>query len=234
SIPPPINAVNDPVKSEQEPDPKASELSSADQQTFVTVTTSLDGLAQDNNTPPSMAAREEQTSDSSADNSAAMHVAEDVSNDVFGTSTEHGRDADAKTPMGCWQRALLHVDGMVADYASMVVKVESVGQQASPNGTDAINWTAFFPLGADLAMRYCNELAHRRSIEAALQTVVSESIHLTLQMSSLPPRANAATPKPVAPIVNQPTLVRKYSEHPLVKSLIKSIDGDIVRVDIKP
>jgi hypothetical protein len=163
-----------------------------------------------------------------------MHVAEDASNDVFDTSTEQGRDADATTLMGCWQQALSHVDGMVADYASMVIKVESVVKQASLNGTDAINWTAFFPLGADLAMRHCNELAHRKSIEAALQTVVSQPIHLTLQMSSLPPKVNADTPKPVAPILNQPTLVRKYSEHPLVKSLIKSIDGDIVRVDIKP
>lgn len=227
-------AINNSLGSDQEPKAKAIELRSADLQNFATAVTSLDSLAQDNSMPPSTPSStvfsEEQPNELSVENSAATHLAKDASN----SSTEQGYDAVATTPMGSWKQALSHVDGMVADYASMVVKIESVGKQASPNGTDAINWTAFFPLGADLAMRHCNDLTHRKSIEAALQTVVSQPIHLTLQMSNLPPRVNAATPKPVAPIANQPTLVRKYSEHPLVKSLIKSIDGDIVRVDIKP
>ncbi len=250
-------AVDDSLGSEQMPEPNSNELSSADQQPFANAATSLDSLSEDNskamhvalNGPNGELTKPEPmvlatgfdfaaigpiATEASAYGSGEMSASSPQSNDVFDTSTEQGHDADATTPMSYWLQALSHVDGMVADYASMVVKVESVGKQASPKGTDAINWTAFFPLGADLAMRHCNELAHRKSIEAALQTVVSQPIHLTLQMSNLPPRVNAAMPKPAAPIVNQPTLVRKYSEHPLVKSLIKSIDGDIIRVDIKP
>jgi len=143
-------------------------------------------------------------------------------------------DSVPTTPLGCWEQALLHVDGMVADYASMVVKVECENKQSSRSGIETNHWTAFFPQGADLAMRHCNEPTHRKSIEAALQAIVSHPIHLAMQMSDLPPKVTASAPKPAAPIVNQPTLVRKYSEHPLVKSLLKSIDGDIVRVDIKP
>jgi len=155
-------------------------------------------------------------------------------NDASVVPASPERDSVPTTPLGCWEQALLHVDGMVADYASMVVKVECESKQSSRSGTEANHWTAFFPQGADLAMRHCNEPTHRKSIEAALQAIVSHPIHLMMQMSDLPPKVTASAPKPSAPIVNQQTLVRKYSEHPLVKSLLKSIDGDIVRVDIKP
>jgi DNA polymerase III subunit gamma/tau len=233
-------SLNVPVDTEQELESKTSDLSNADLQTSATVTTSLDSLAQDDSRPPVMGAHEDLGGEPAGgrlsedrlagDRPAAMHVSEGVT----ATSTDPASDTDETTPMGCWQQALLRVDGMVADYASMVVKVERVGNQASANGTDSIHWTAFFPLGADLAMRHCNEPAHRKSIEEALQSIISQPVRLTLQMSNLPPKVNTTVRKPAAPIVNQPTLVRKYSEHPLVKSLIKSIDGDIVRVDIKP
>lgn len=237
-------AVNVPVDTEQELESKTGDLSNADQQTSATVTTSLDSLAQDDSRPPVLGAHEDLGGEpaggrlsedrSAGDRPGAMHVSEDVTATSTEPASDTASDTDETTPMGCWQKALLRVDGMVADYASMVVKIERVGNQASPNDTDPIHWTAFFPLGADLAMRHCNEPAHRKSIEEALQSIVSQPVRLTLQMSNLPPKVNATVRKPAAPIVNQPTLVRKYSEHPLVKSLIKSIDGDIVRVDIKP
>jgi len=141
--------------------------------------------------------------------------------------------AEILSPLDYWEKALIEVDGMVSDYASMVVKIDC-SKVALPKTEDMVSqWTAFFPQGADLAMQHCNDSSNRKSIESALQAIVNQPIQLVLQMSNLPPKATSAIPKPVAPVVNQPTLVRKYSEHPLVKSLIKTLDGDIVRVDVK-
>jgi hypothetical protein len=157
---------------------------------------------------------------------------ESSEHDSVSASPPEVKAADT-SPLGSWEQALAHVDGMVADYASLVVKFECEYKPASQSVSEINLWTALFPRGAEMAMRHCNEPTNRKSLEAAMQKTVGHSIHLVMQMSDLPPKVTNSTPKPVAPVVNQPTLVRKYSEHPLVKSLLKSIDGDIVRVDIK-
>jgi DNA polymerase-3 subunit gamma/tau len=166
---------------------------------------------------------------SDADAAETSTHASDASDRIAGTEL----DASDFTPLSCWERALAQVDGMVADYASMVVKIDCSMKPTSHSGNTSNPWTAYFPQGADLAMQHCNEPTHRKSIEAALQKIVKQPIQLAMQMSNLPPKSTSSAPKPIAPVANQPTLVRKYSEHPLVKSLMKTIDGDIVRVDVK-
>ncbi len=106
----------------------------------------------------------------------------------------------------------------------MVVRVDVVS-----NG----DWNVLFPQGCDFALNVCNEEDNRKSIQDGLQRTLGRTIRFQLISSSLPPKAPIQSiAKASAPAAaTQPTLIRKYMEHPIVKSLLQSIDGEIVRVD---
>ncbi len=144
-------------------------------------------------------------------------------------STDLQREAEAKeahsfNPMEQWMRATQSIGGYVTDCASMAVRVE-----ISAVGT----WTILFPRGCDFACDVCSEAANRSAIEEALRRIAGRAIPLQLQTSNLAPREAALAPSRPA-TVSQPQLIRQYSEHPLVQSLMKAIDGEVVRVDLAP
>ena len=126
-------------------------------------------------------------------------------------------------PIDIWLRTIKSLDGYVADCASMVVRIDALA-----NGT----WNILFPVGSDFAMDVCSQAEHRKAIEATVHSAMNRPIVMSFQSSSLSPRPTAdATQQPIKAVVPQPHLIRKYAEHPMVKSLLKTIDGEIVRVD---
>ncbi len=127
-------------------------------------------------------------------------------------------------PIDAWRKSLLLLDGYAADCASMVVRVDV------QNGGV---WNILFPLGCDFAIDVCNEPANRLAIEQALHRTLGKSLKFQFVASTLPPpRPPAKTQPPSQPTAtSQSHLIRKYLEHPLVKSLLLSVEGEIVRVD---
>ncbi len=94
-------------------------------------------------------------------------------------------------------------------------------------------WNILFPQGCDFAIEVCNEPANRRAIEYALQSSIERPIQFQFVASNLPPPQppkNAGRPTQ-SPTASQANMIRKYLEHPLVKSLLQSIEGEIIRVD---
>ena len=128
-----------------------------------------------------------------------------------------------ESSLDIWMQSIRKLDGYVADCASMVVRIDS-----SANGV----WNVFFPQGCDFALDVCCESSHRIAIEQSVNIAVGRKVLLTFQSSTLPPRATALVAKqPPKDTVSQPHLIRKYAEHPTVKSMLKTLDGEIVRID---
>ncbi len=126
-------------------------------------------------------------------------------------------------PLDVWLKAVSEIEGYVADCASMVVRVD-----VSSNGL----WNVYFPQGCDFALDVCRESEHLAAIEQSIRSALGHSVTLQFQSSNLPPRRTALVDKQPKPAqVSQPHLIRKYAEHPMVKSLLKTIDGEIIRID---
>lgn len=145
-----------------------------------------------------------------------------ISNELYSNTSEPSANTSDQ-PLDIWLRTIKGLDGYVADCASMVVRID-----ASANGT----WNVHFPLGCDFAREVCCEAGNRKTIEASLHSAVGRPVTLNIQSSNLPPRPTAAAVQQVVKtVVPQPHLIRKYAEHPMVKALLKTIDGEIIRVD---
>ncbi len=132
-------------------------------------------------------------------------------------------DAMSTSHLDVWLKAMASMDGYVADCASMVVRVDT---------TASGEWNAYFPQGCKFAIDICNEPEHRTAIEQSLCSALGRSVSIQFQNSNLPPRPTETThQQPAIPQASQPQLIRKYAEHPRVKSLLKLIDGEILRID---
>jgi DNA polymerase III subunit gamma/tau len=156
--------------------------------------------------------------------SAHHHELQSDDLDLPNSETDASSTKAFAAPLETWRKSLELLEGYAADCASMVVRIDV------QSGGD---WNILFPLGCDFAIDVCNEPANRIAIEQALHQKLGKAIPFQFVASSLPPPrapSNAARTSQLA-AASQNTLIRKYLEHPLVKSLLQSIEGEIVRVD---
>jgi DNA polymerase-3 subunit gamma/tau len=128
--------------------------------------------------------------------------------------------------LAAWQKIGATLDGFLTASASMVVRVD-----LASNGT----WKMIFPQGCDFAVDECNSAQHRSAIQSAMRCILGREIAFEFHTSNLPPpvsKSRHAGSSGPATTISQPALIRKYMEHPLVKGLLQSIEGEIVRVDL--
>ncbi|MDZ4850077.1 MAG: DNA polymerase III subunit gamma/tau [Pirellulaceae bacterium] len=129
----------------------------------------------------------------------------------------------SKAPIDVWLRSIRSLDGYVADCASMVVRIDPLA-----NGS----WNILFPQGCNFALDVCSAAEHRIAIEDAMRAAVGAPLQLNFQPSNLPPRPTTTlVHQAKKAVISQPHLIRQFAEHPQVMSLLKTIEGEIVRID---
>ncbi|GAB5404272.1 MAG: DNA polymerase III subunit gamma/tau [Aureliella sp.] len=118
-----------------------------------------------------------------------------------------------------WKKAVGTIDGMLADFASMAVGVESAGSDS---------WRVVFAPGAHTTREYCEVGDRRQQLQAVVEKQLGRKLNLTFGvMPGEPPKPTPAVPQST----NRVQLMRQVSENPYVKKLCEAIGGEVVRVD---
>lgn len=121
-----------------------------------------------------------------------------------------------------WQASLKTIDGLLADYAGMAVRIEPQGSMA---------WKVVFPDGGVQAKEYCEQTEKRTELVAALASTIGRQI--TLAFEAKP--GEVAKPKvSVSTSSLRAQKLRELSNDPYVKKLCEAIDGEVLRVDLAP
>jgi DNA polymerase III subunit gamma/tau len=119
-----------------------------------------------------------------------------------------------------WKAAVATIDGILADYAGLAQSIE-------PLGSD--QWTVYFPPGGQKTKDYCEYGDRRGQLQSALQNTLGRPIRLTFAVRPGQP------PKPSETVIPQSNLraakIREVSENPLIKKIVETLGGEIVRVD---
>ncbi len=121
--------------------------------------------------------------------------------------------------MSQWKRALGRIEGLLADYCSMVVAVEP---------RDSTTWRVVFPPGAMMPRDYCEQAARKSQIVTALAQTLGRTV--VLQFDIQPGQAPGPSAVPVNNAAERTKRMRDLANHPLIKKIVEVLDGEIVKV----
>jgi DNA polymerase III subunit gamma/tau len=118
-----------------------------------------------------------------------------------------------------WRRATQTIEGLLADYCSMVVKIEPAGSGA---------WRVVLPPGAVQARDYCDQPARKSQLIAALTSELGRPIQLNFDIQ--PGQPPSATTPPANTSAERSKRMREIANHPLIKKIVETLDGEITKV----
>ncbi len=120
-----------------------------------------------------------------------------------------------------WQQSLEKVEGMLKDYAALALRAV----EAKAN-----EWQIVFPMGSDAIANIVSSPEHRQKLVSAIKSTTGQHVQLTFVRSQEPPRTDASQES--APTEqSQSQRKREAAEHPLIRRIIDTLDGEIVRID---
>ncbi len=138
-----------------------------------------------------------------------------VSSSRFSSAPIGSADAMAQ-----WKRAIQTIDGLLANYCSMVLAIEP---------KDSTTWRVVFPPGANQPLDYCENVTRKAQLTNALAQVLGRTVQLHFEMQ--PGQAPApTTSNQVNSSAERTKRMRELASHPLIKKIVELLDGEITKV----
>ncbi len=136
-------------------------------------------------------------------------------------SSVQAEQTPALSANDAWQQSLEKVEGMLKDYAALALRAVE---------TKANEWQIVFPMGSDAITNIVSSPEHRQKLVSAIKSTTGQHVQLTFVRSQEPPRTGASQES--APTEqSQSQRKREAAEHPLIRRIIDTLDGEIVRID---